>query len=67
MQHRILDSYLETIARDAPVKSDYIVDCTTTHARLGKTLQRLYTPAADQPPDPFGQLLTLLDQRLGQA
>jgi len=67
MQHRILDGYLVTIARDAPVKPDYIVDRTRTHVRIGETLQRLYTPAADQPPDRFGQLLTLLDQRLGQA
>ena len=59
--------YLETIARDAPIKSDYIVDRTTTHARLGETLQRLYAPAAGHPPDRFGQLLTLLDQRLGQT
>jgi hypothetical protein len=59
--------YLETIARDVPVKSDYIVDRTSTHARLGETLQRLYAPAAGRPPDRFGQLLTLLDQRLGQA
>jgi hypothetical protein len=59
--------YLETIARDVPVKSDYIVDRTSTHARLGETLQRLYAPATGRPPDRFGQLLTLLDQRLGQA
>jgi hypothetical protein len=59
--------YLETIARDPPIKSDYILDRTSTHARLGETLQRLYAPAASHPPDRFGQLLRLLDQRLGQA
>jgi hypothetical protein len=67
MQHRTLDGHLEAIARDAPVKADYIADHTTTHARLGETLQRLYAPAAGHPPDRFGQLLTLLDQRLGQT
>jgi hypothetical protein len=55
MQHRTLDGHLEAIARDAPVKADY------------ETLQRLYAPAAGHPPDRFGQLLTLLDQRLGQT
>jgi hypothetical protein len=59
--------YVETIARDAPIKSDYIVDRTTKHAWLGETLQRLYAPAVSHPPDRFGQLLTLLDQRLGEA
>jgi hypothetical protein len=67
MQHRTLDGHLEAIARDAPVKADYIADRTTTHARLGETLQRLFAPAAGHPPDRFGQLLTLLDQRLGQT
>ena len=62
MQHRTLDGHLEAIARDAPVEADYTVDRTTTHAWLGETLQRLYA-AADQQPD---QLLTPLDQRLGQ-
>jgi hypothetical protein len=65
MHHRTLDGHLEAIARDAPVKADYIADRTTTQPRLGETMQRLYA-AADQQPDRFGQLLTLLDQRLEQ-
>jgi hypothetical protein len=53
---------LESIARDAAVKADYIADRTTTNARLGETLQRLYTPVGEQPPR-IGALLMLLDQR----
>jgi hypothetical protein len=55
---------LESIARDAAVKADYIADRTTTNARLGETLQRLYAPMDDEQPGRFGALLNLLDQRL---
>ena len=54
---------LESIAREAAVRADYIADRTTTNARLGETLQRLYAPVDDEPPAQLGALLMLLDQR----
>ncbi|MBV8848092.1 MAG: hypothetical protein JOZ16_00745 [Methylobacteriaceae bacterium] len=58
------DMQLESIARDAAVKSDYIADRTTTNARLGETLQRLYAPVCDEQTDRFGSILMVLDRRL---
>jgi hypothetical protein len=53
---------LESIARDAPVKADYLADRTTTNARLGETLQRVYAPVEDEQPDRFRHLIMLLDR-----
>ena len=58
---------LESIARDAPVKADYLADRTTTNARLGETLQRVYAPVDDGQPDRIGHLLTLLDRGFGRG
>ena len=54
--------HIESIAREAAVKADYIADRTSTNARLGKALQRLYAPT-DEEPAHFAALLTLLDRR----
>ncbi len=64
MRHSSTETRFETVARDAPVKARYIADRSTTHARLGESLQRLYAPVADAQPDRMGHLLTLLEQRL---
>jgi hypothetical protein len=53
---------LESIARDAPVKVGYIADRTTTNARLGATLQRVYAPMDDEQSGRIGHLLRLLDR-----
>jgi Anti-sigma factor NepR len=67
MRHLSSNGHLEAIARDAAVKADYIADRTTTHARLGETLRRLYSPVADEPSDRLSDLLAQLDQRLRRA
>ena len=54
---------IESVARDAAVKADYIADRTSTNARLGKVLQDLYAPVDDEQPAHFAALLTLLDRR----
>ena len=63
MRRSTSETHLQAVARDAAVKADYIRDRTTTNARLGETLQRLYAPVEDAQPDRLGQLLTLLDRR----
>jgi hypothetical protein len=64
MRHSSTETGLEAIAREAPVKARYMADRSTTHARLGETLQRLYAPVADAEPDRIGHLLMLVEQRL---
>jgi hypothetical protein len=56
-------AYFESVARDSAVKADYIPDRTTTNARLGATLRRLYAPVDDEPSGRLGHLMTLLDRR----
>jgi hypothetical protein len=63
MRHSPPQTQLKSIARDAAVKAHYIADRTTTNARLGETLQRLYAPVDDEPPAQLGVLLMRLDQR----
>jgi hypothetical protein len=58
------ETRLESVARDAAVKGDSIHDRTTTHARLGDGLQRMYAPVDEGQPDRFGYLLMLLESRL---
>jgi hypothetical protein len=58
------ETRLESVARDAAVKADGIHDRTTTHARLGNALQRMYAPVDEGQPDRFGHLLMQLDRRL---
>jgi hypothetical protein len=61
MRRSSSQTQLESIARDAPVKVGYIADRTTTNARLGETLQRVYAPVEDEP-GRIGYLLRLLDR-----
>jgi hypothetical protein len=63
MRRSSSQTLIESIARDAAVKADYIADRTTTNARLGEVLQRLYAPVDDEQPAHFAALLTLLDRR----
>jgi hypothetical protein len=66
MRHRASQTQLESIARDAAVKADYIANRTTTNARLGETLQRLYAPVCDEQTDRFDSVLMSLDQRFSR-
>jgi hypothetical protein len=66
MRHRSSQTQLESIARDAAVKADYIADRTSTNARLGETLQRLYAPVCDEQMDRFDSVLMSLDQRFSR-
>ncbi|MBV9065258.1 MAG: hypothetical protein JOZ84_07455 [Methylobacteriaceae bacterium] len=66
MRHRLLQTQLESIARDAAVKADHIANRTTTNARLGETLQRLYAPVCDEQADRFDSVLMSLDQRFSR-
>ena len=59
---RSSETHLQAIARDAAVKSNYLPDRTTTNARLGATLQRLYAPVEDAHPDRLTYLLAQLDR-----
>jgi hypothetical protein len=61
MQRSPSQTQLESIARDAAVKADFLADRTTTNARLGQTLQRVYAPVEDEP-GRIGYLLRLLDR-----
>jgi hypothetical protein len=63
MRHSPSQTQLESIARDVAVKADYIADRTTTNARLGEILQRLYAPVCDKQTDRFDSVLLPLDQR----
>lgn len=66
MRRNPSDTGLHSIARDAAVKADCIPDRTTTNARLGETLQRLYAPVEEAEPARFGYLLGALDDRLSR-
>jgi hypothetical protein len=66
MRHRPSQTQLESIARDAAVKADCFADRTTTNARLGETLQRLYAPVCDEQTDRFDSVLSSLDQRFSR-
>lgn len=57
----------EAIARDAPVKAQGAPDPSSTTARLGQGLQRLYQPAQDQQPDRLGKLLNVLQQHFADS
>ena len=63
MRRSSSQTQLESIAREVAVKADYIADRTTTHARLGETLQRLYAPVCDEQTDRFNSVLSSLDRR----
>jgi hypothetical protein len=58
------ETQLESVPRDAAVKTDRLRDSTTTHARLGDALQRMYAPVDEGQSDGFGYLLMLLQRRL---
>jgi hypothetical protein len=64
MRQSSSQAYFESIERDSAVKADYIADKTTTNARLGASLRRLYAPVDDEPCGRLGHLMTLLDRRL---
>jgi hypothetical protein len=49
MRRAPMKSTLDTVPRDAPVKAAGIMDRTSTHARLGQALQRLYPPGDERP------------------
>jgi hypothetical protein len=61
------ETNIEPVPRDPPVRAAGITDRTTTHARLGQGLQRLYEPVTDAQPDRLGQLVALLHGYLGRA
>jgi hypothetical protein len=58
------ETQLESVPRDAAVKADGLPDATTTHARLGDALQRMYAPVDEGQSGGFGYLLMLLQRRL---
>jgi hypothetical protein len=64
MRHSSSETRLHSIARDAAVKAEGMRDPTTTHARLGDALQRMYAPVDEGQSDRFDYLLMQLDRRL---
>jgi hypothetical protein len=62
MRRSSSETHLHSVARDAAVKVGYIPDRTTTNARLGEALQRLYAPVDDAPPERLGPLLMALER-----
>jgi len=66
MRRSSSETHLQSIARDAAVKADYMPDRTTTNARLGETLQRMYAPVDDEQLDRLGSLLMALDRSLSR-
>lgn len=52
----------EAIARDTPLKANGAPDAWSTNSRLGRGLQRLYEPVADEQPDRFGRLLAAIQR-----
>jgi hypothetical protein len=67
MRRSSSDTYFQAIARDVAVKADYLPDRTTTNARLGEALQRLYAPVEDTQPDRLSHLLMALDRQSGRG
>jgi|tagenome__1003787_1003787.scaffolds.fasta_scaffold15485957_1 hypothetical protein len=65
MRQSSSQAHFESVERESAVKADYIANPTTTNARLGASLRRLYAPVDDEPCGRFGDLMTLLDRRLG--